>query len=151
MSVLRANRFIACLILSLFLSGCDSETAQTRQLLGKAENCDAASEACRITAEGLGVTLMLGPDVRPLIPFPVKLVFESGGAVQGNVVVDFQMPEMDMGVNRYRLQQSSATLWQGTATLPVCTVSRMDWIAIVEFSLDGQPYKLIYPFHSETN
>ncbi len=151
MSVRRTYWFGAGLFLLLALGACSTETEQMHRLLGKADNCDAANETCRISAEGISVSLTLGPDVKPLVMFPINLTFEGSGRISPDVVVDFQMQDMDMGVNRYRLQPSSPSVWEGEAMLPVCTVSRMDWIVIVEFMLDEQPYKLIYPFHSETN
>ncbi len=140
------------LILLLVLGGCSREAETVHVLLGQAEHCDAAAQTCLIDADdGLSISLRLGPEVKPLVPFPIELIVDGADAVPENVVVDFQMREMDMGVNRYRLRQSSPMQWEGTATLPVCTASRMDWTATVAFRLDGRPYKLIYPFQTMTN
>jgi len=133
------------------LYGCSGEADKTRQLLGTVSDCDAALESCRISAGGVNVSLALGPDVKPLVAFPMRLVIEGGDVAPQSVVADFQMQGMDMGMNRYRLLLSPQSDWRGTATLPVCTASRMDWLAVVEFTLDEQPYQAIFPFHTEAN
>lgn len=142
----------AVLMMLLALGSCGGEGEKTYQLLGTAEKCDSAIARCQIQAKGVTGSLTLGPDVRPLSPFPVHFAVEGAGEIDPqSVVVDFQMEGMDMGMNRYRLQSLSSSTWKGTATLPVCTTSRMDWKAVVEFSMDGQSYRLVYPFHTETN
>jgi hypothetical protein len=59
------------------------------------------------------------------------------------------MKGMDMGMNRYRLIAGEGN-WSGTATLPVCSASRMDWIALVEFSSGGKKYRAKFPFQTVT-
>ncbi len=52
----------------------------------------------------------------------------------------FQMAGMNMGFNRYEFRPLSAGVWAASATLPMCTASRTDWIA--ELELDGRLYTL---------
>jgi hypothetical protein len=141
---------VGCFVTAL-LFGCSGEEGKPRQLLGTASDCDAAVESCQIAGAGISVTLALGPDVKPLATFPMQLMIKAGEVVPQGVVVDFQMQGMDMGINRYRLQPSPTAGWAGTATLPICTASRMDWLAVVEFSLGEQSYQAVFPFHTETN
>jgi len=136
---------------ALSLLGCSDKGEHPRKLLGTAADCDAAIESCRIDAGAIHVTLTLGPNVKPLVSFPVQLQIEGGKVTDQSVIADFQMQGMDMGMNRYRLQAMGGAAWHGKATLPVCTASRMDWQAIVEFSLDGEPYRVVFPFHTEVN
>lgn len=139
------------LVLPLLLLACSNDNEPARKLLGTASGCDAATNACEISAGEIRLSLALGPNVKPLVDFPVRLMIQGGEVAEQSVIVDFQMKGMDMGMNRYRLQSSSPSVWQGHATLPVCTASRMDWLAIVEFSLSGRPYQAVFPFHTESN
>jgi len=139
------------LFILLSLLGCDNEVEQTRKELGTASGCDAAIESCQIVSGPISISLALGPDVKPLVSFPIELTIEGGGGYPQAVVADFQMQGMDMGMNRYRMQSSTQTVWRGKATLPICTASRMDWLAVIEFTLNGQPYRAVFPFHTEAN
>lgn len=141
----------AILFMLVSLFGCNDEVEQTRKVLGTASGCDAAIESCQIVNGPINVSLTLGPDVKPLVAFPVQLQIDGGEVIPHSVIADFQMQGMDMGMNRYRLQSLTQGKWNGKATLPVCTTSRMDWLAVIEFSLDGQPYSAIFPFHTESN
>lgn len=138
-------------VLSLLLLACGNGNEPARKLLGTASGCDAATKACEISAANIRLSLALGPNVKPLVGFPVRLRIEGGEVAEQSVSVDFQMKGMDMGMNRYRLQSIAPSVWQGHAILPVCSASRMDWLAIVEFSLSGRPYQAVFPFHTESN
>ncbi len=134
--------------LFLLISACDGEDRETRRQLGVAEGCDAAVTTCFVRDESITISLKMGPGVTPLQPFPLTLAIAGQKNAVENVLVDFQMQGMDMGSNRYRLQPQQG-VWQGRVTLPMCTASRMDWRAIIEFMLDGEPVQVVFPFHSE--
>lgn len=134
--------------LFLLMSACNGEDRETRRHLGVAEGCDAAVTTCFVRDRSLTISLKMGPGVTPLQPFPLTLAIAGQKNAVENVLVDFQMKGMDMGSNRYRLQPQQG-VWQGRVTLPMCTASRMDWRAIIEFMLDGEPVQVVFPFHTE--
>lgn len=120
--------------------------------LGTVSDCDVTRQSCTVTENEMSLTLALGPNVKALKPFPVQFGIEGGSSSDiENVVVDFQMEGMDMGINRYRLLQDDDRQWRGTATLPVCTVSRMEWYAELEFMRGDKRYRLRFPFAVDTN
>jgi hypothetical protein len=118
--------------------------------LGTASSCDAAVMACSIHHEKYSLTLLLGPHVKPLQPFHTKLKLKGADNMPKDVIVDFRMIGMDMGLNRYRLNRN-VDVWEGKTILPVCTASRADWMAVVEFTDDGQKYSANFPFHTDMN
>ncbi len=134
--------------LFLLISACDGEDRETRRHLGVSEGCDAAVTTCFVRDGSLTISLKMGPGVTPLQPFPLTLAIAGQKNAVENVFVDFQMQGMDMVSNRYRLQPQQG-VWQGRVTLPMCTASRMDWRAIIEFMLDGEPVQVVFPFHTE--
>lgn len=136
--------------LGLLGAACTGESSDPRRQLGIAADCDATAAACHVSDGEIDVSLRMGPGVKPLEPFPLSLVIKGGDVAAQSVVADFQMQGMDMGSNRYRLQPQEGG-WIATVTLPVCTASRMDWHAIVEFTLDGEPVQAVFPFHTEAN
>lgn len=129
--------------------GC-TDTDNTVVDLGAATGCDAAEMACTVKGKGITITLVLGPEVQPLKAFPVSLEIYGDQIEKGSVIADFQMQGMDMGVNRYRLLQRGEQ-WIGSATLPVCSRSRMDWFAQIEFVREGKRHLARFPFHTEAN
>lgn len=145
-----SQRLSVILFFMLMLYGCDNQDKLIVDL-GRSVDCDAAVSTCSVKKEGFVVKLSLGPDVHALNSFPLILDIEgeeSDIAVDG-VIADFQMQGMDMGINRYKLQSAEGK-WQGSITLPVCTTSRMDWYAQIEFMVEGVQYRARFPFQVGT-
>ncbi|WP_434777891.1 hypothetical protein [Neisseria sp. Ec49-e6-T10] len=72
---------------------------------------------------------------------PFSILYKSSKASERNVSVQFEMKNMDMGFNRYKLINSHNNTEQKEAQnvrLPVCTDHRMDYIATVK--VDNQAY-----------
>lgn len=143
-------RSVLASCLSLLIVACSGEKEEERRLLGSAEDCDAAVTTCRINSGNVVVSVRMGPDVQPLQAFPLNLTIEGGEVDTKSVVADFQMQGMEMGTNRYRLIPQPEG-WQAMVTLPLCTASRMDWLATIEFVLDGEPVLALFHFHTEAN
>lgn len=150
LAMMTIRQITGVLSLLLLLVACSGEKSDERRYLGSAENCDATLSSCRVSDGAISVALTMGPGVKPLQPFSFTLLIEGGEVAAQSVVADFQMQGMDMGTNRYRLQPQQGS-WQATVTLPVCSASRMDWLAVVEFTLDGEPLLAVFPFHTEAN
>ncbi len=132
-------------LLFLFIGGCtQSEQAEVVQV--EAVACDAAASTCQVEVDGKAVSLSLQPGLVPLKPFAISATIEDSGEI-GQVLLDFQMVGMEMGPNRYSLLLQEGQ-WQGSATLPVCTASRGDWVAILEFQRGSRHYRVHFPFTS---
>ena len=134
------------MLLQLFLVGCSKSIEFTE--LGLASDCDVAKNTCKVSHDRTDISMALGKDVIPLKPFDAVVTIDGIKVEPGSVIADFQMQGMDMGVNRYRMVGDSG-MWSGKITLPVCTASRMDWTAIVEFtSSDGQRFRARFLFET---
>ncbi len=140
---------ILAIIASIAISAC-SGNEESFYDLDSVKNCDASESACTVSGKDFNIKLKLGPNVVPLKSFPVELAITNSDEVvpAANVIIDFQMTGMDMGLNRYKLS-NSGNLWNGVVTLPVCVASRMDWIAIVEFTAQNRRYRAVFPFHTD--
>lgn len=139
------KKMISVLLL-LALVSCDSTESET-WLQVAVVDCDVALTTCHAVIDGRKVSLTLEPGLVPLKPFSVNAQIAGTPGVE-QVVIDFQMVGMDMGPNRYRLL-SGQNGWQGTATLPICGVSRMDWFATLEFRHGEKNYRLRFPFTTQ--
>lgn len=97
--------------------------------------CDAAG-VCQSRRDGRGITLRFLAPPSPLKAFPFEVRLRGFPADPPPVVrVRFEMPDMEMGLNRYRLEAAGAGRFTGRAVLPVCTTGRHDWRAVV--SVEG--------------
>ncbi len=134
--------------LMLIATACNNQDGKTVRYLGVADDCDASQSSCQISDGAVTVSLDMGPEVKPLQSFPLILTIEAGGHALENVLVDFQMQGMEMGSNRYRLVHQGEH-WAGSVIIPVCSASRVDWHAIVEFTVDGETVRAVFPFHTE--
>jgi hypothetical protein len=143
--------FAIAFVLSLKYSGSYISTTVDEQLqvvnLVSDPACDPVRQSCNALGGDVGVALQLGPGVRPLERFPVNVRL-SGIAPQDvdSVRVNFVMRHMDMGRNLYQLATDNAGAWTGSATLPICSSNRLDWVAVVEVTSQATQYTAEYPF-----
>lgn len=117
------------------------ESTASLQVAG---DCDVAERACSARGGELHFELQLGPPVRPMEAFDIRL--RGTPAADAQISVEFRMIGMDMGLNRYRLERAADGEWRGRAMLPVCTTGRSDWMAQVEIIQGGRRWVAELPF-----
>lgn len=93
---------------------------------------------CTFVHKGAPAQLRFSNQPEALRPFMLSLALPD----LKKATVSFQMTGMNMGFNLYELRPAPDGSWTTSVTLPVCTVSRVDWIA--ELNLDGQLYSLTF-------
>lgn len=103
--------------------------------------CPDPVAGCTFLHNGLPAKLQFSTQPMALKPFMLTITSEN--LRKGSA--SFQMSGMDMGFNRYDLRPDRSGSWSANVTLPVCTVSRVDWIA--ELDLDGRIYSLTFSLH----
>lgn len=96
--------------------------------------CADPVAGCTFLHKGLPANLRFSARPEALKPFELSIA----GPGLHKASASFQMVGMDMGFNRYDLKPGADGQWTARVTLPVCTVSRVDWVA--ELDLDGQLY-----------
>ena len=71
------------------------------------------------------------------------ITVENTPAETQQVSISFSMKDMDMGFNRYMLQQQSPRTWQAHQIhLPVCVEGRRDYIA--DITIGGQTFQTTF-------
>ncbi len=105
--------------------------------------CDPGRDICLATAEDFELRFGLGPDLRPLRVFPIRV--ELAGRQVDGILVDFLMRDMDMGINRFRLKALGPGRWAGEGVIPVCWVGRRDWIARLTIETAAGHYQADFP------
>jgi hypothetical protein len=139
-------------ILSLKYSGPGGgpQTAQRQvqevELIGDPQ-CDPSVGVCTAVKNDVVVAFGLDGEAKPLVPFPVRVQVHGIAAGETDrVEVEFLMPGMEMGLNRYRMEPAGSNIWRARVTLPVCTTGRTDWIAVVRTTSGDQVYTARFPF-----
>jgi hypothetical protein len=133
-------------LLALFTVGCERspDLGESSVPLVVSQSCEVQT-GCTASAGDMSVQFTLGPDLRALSPFPVRVVVPAGRSVD-SVTASFAMQGMDMGPNRYRLISDGAESWIGNVTLPVCASGRRDWTLHLDIASEGDRFVAEAPF-----
>lgn len=106
--------------------------------------CDLRRGPCTSALPGGGsLTFEITPHDIPLVR-PLELNVGTQGLNATDAEVDFSGVDMYMGFNRAKLEARAENRFSGSATLPVCTRTRMEWEARV--LLDTADGPLTVPF-----
>ena len=109
--------------------------------------CELQLGSCRFPLEDGGlVAFSIEPASIPLMQ-TLELAVRIEGLDVDGVQVDIRGLNMEMGLNRTRLQELGDGRWGGETILPICSQRRMIWEAAVQ--LDGTE-RLELPFRFET-
>ena len=96
--------------------------------------CDPTVETCQAKFNGHTLILVFLDKPSSMTPFRVRL--ESDSEQIDNILLDFKMPGMNMGINRYHLIKENS-YWQNQLVLPVCSLGRNDWVLTLELEQNG--------------
>lgn len=99
-------------------------------------SCQDLSQACLVKMDGAAIELSFSPE--PVLLKPFVLTVKAPNAKE--LVAVFTMVDMDMGINRYRLQLGEGGQWQAKIILPACISRRSDWLLMLE--VDGNKVKV---------
>jgi len=110
------------------------------RILGEAVDCLLSESACKVA----GYTLEFKDrPIRPLTPIKVEM---QTAANVSSVILDLEMLDMDMGVNRFKLVQEAEGIWKGEIMIPVCATGRRDWVANMLIESEQGNGKVVYSF-----
>ncbi len=133
---------IVLLVAGIYLQNLYKQDSGHAVTLNVIESCDLGRQSCNAKLKNKSVTLTLQQPVRYLQKIELMLVvdgFETGEITK--VLVDFSMPGMQMGINRYTLKPTNIdTVWQGMAIIPVCVSGRKDWQVKLYIDTDKTHY-----------
>jgi len=88
--------------------------------------CDPSLSACVVNYLNQNLEFRFKQKPSALKSFTVQV--ETSDIHISEILVDFRMKNMDMGVNVIRLKNSGSNNWSGEAILPVCSLGRIDWV-----------------------
>jgi len=99
--------------------------------------CDLRGGPCRREVAGGAVVFAITPADIPLMR-PLTMRVEVEDLPVSGVVVEVRGLNMDMGLNRTRLQQLESGVWTGETILPICSQREMKWEAAVRLDADSR-------------
>lgn len=98
--------------------------------------CPDPVAGCSFVSGGKPGALRFSESPKVLQPFTLSVQAEGLDRAEAA----FSMAGMDMGVNRYRLQQQPRGEWTAKVILPVCVTGRSDWL--LNLTLDGRSVRI---------
>ncbi|MFL9610807.1 hypothetical protein ACKF11_12045 [Methylobacillus sp. Pita2] len=98
--------------------------------------CEDIVRGCR--HDDLTIQAMTTPKV--MQAFKMRVTLPEAESVQAS----FDMQDMQMGINRYRLQQQPDGSWRAMVTLPVCVSGSSDWVMTLDIKRPSQPLRTQY-------
>jgi hypothetical protein len=114
-------------------------------------DCNPVDNPCMAGDAQHTVTLHFPEDVAYLKPFKMRVTpqgFENEMIEQ--VIVDFKMVGMDMGLNRFKLSsdvdEKGNVYYEGEGILPVCVSGRVDWSANTQIITTHKLYQATFEF-----
>ena len=111
-----------------------------------ATTCDIQKGVCQLTVNNTKIKVYTAKNIYYLKPFDFLVTVEKNeGFDIDSIYVDFKMNNMNMGVNRFKLQSEDGRLWQGKALLPVCVSGRAEWLAEVDIMAAETQHRFLFP------
>ena len=110
-------------------------------------DCDLRAGPCRHARSGGVITFAVEPRSIPLMQ-PLRLEVTTDGLDADEVLVEIRGLNMDMGLNRTRLQRNADGRWHGETILPICSQRRMHWEAAVRLK-GSERLEIPFPFSTE--
>lgn len=135
-----------------YLMGVSAPPVTTKlSLPSTVKNCNPVLDVCKASDHSHSVALRLDTSTRYLKPFEIEVTINGFNVTAIKTVsVDFNMVDMDMGINRFRLnqviQQETGIVYRGRGILPVCVTGRRDWQAVVEVDAGDTAYQAVFNF-----
>jgi len=112
--------------------------------IAPAQPCDLRAGPCSQPVAGGRVSFEISPNDIPLMQ-TLTLRLRADGLAPGNVEVDIRGLNMDMGLNRTRLEPAGEGHWEAETILPICSQRRMEWEAAVRLGPDPA-VEIPFPF-----
>lgn len=130
-----------------------SPAPATVRVLPVSADCEPLGHPCRASDGAVTLAFSLPQRVTPLASFTMTVQVQGEAARQVNV--QYLMQGMDMGLNLYPLVRQAAapagtgaSVWQAKGMLPVCSASRLDWVAVVTVESTSGRYQARFPFRA---
>ena len=109
--------------------------------------CDPSSTACNAKYLSHQIKFKFQKNPSALEPFTVYAEISDNHIKE--VLVDFRMKNMDMGVSIIRLKNMGNNRWAGEAVLPVCSLGRSDWISRLQIKSNNTQWYADFLFQQK--
>jgi len=99
--------------------------------------CDPTKNTCEFKYKKALFQLEFQGVPSGLVPFNV--IVKSKTALPEAIELSFDMEGMDMGYNKHNLKKKDSD-WSAKVILPVCSLSRNDWLVNVKLIFDSESH-----------
>ena len=98
--------------------------------------CNPVQKACEISLAGNIVSYRIIGSISALQKFQVEV--QALDIEIEDIQIKFLMHGMNMGKNDYALVNKQGSIWMQDVILPVCSLSRNNWISQLEIKYSGR-------------
>lgn len=117
------------------------------------QDCRPQQQWCDFVIANRQFRIKMPQHILYLQPFSVTLQqLSSGKTVADDVVLNFQMPNMSMGLNQFMAEQvdiRNTPEWQVPVLLPVCASGRTGWMMDLVMSVENVRYRIRFSVQVE--
>jgi len=140
--------FLFLALVSFFVARQWSSLFPDAVTLQSEANCDIAAGPCRSSLpDGGSLQLSITP-----VPIPLMQPLQVEVKVQNSQLTPLQLDitglNMEMGLNRTRLEPGAPGHWSGETILPICSQRRMHWQAALLLGDGTRQFRMAYPFYT---
>lgn len=116
-------------------------------------DCNIIEKGCLFSISNKQFQVLFVGTARTMKPFNILVQqnnFEAEDETKlRGISVEFTMPSMNMGINRFKLIKKNETniipKWQGKILLPVCVSKRVNWKMLVSIETEKDIFELNIP------
>jgi hypothetical protein len=148
------NKIILIVSLGIFISTYylgqllqDRNSDSTELLKMDYDFCDPSLATCVANYLKHQIKFSFKQAPSALKPFLIQL--DTTDIHVTDVLVDFKMENMDMGINIIRLKKTARNRWAGEAILPVCSLGRNDWTSRLQIKSSETQWYATFLFKQE--
>jgi hypothetical protein len=126
-----AGRVLGMVALAVLLSACGVETGTPAANVRL--SCPDPLAGCAARIGNRAMEVGMAGEIKALQPFQVWVRAPGAKKIQAN----FEMVDMNMGLNRYTLRPDAGGTFRAQVTLPICISGARDWIMTLDIDDDA--------------
>ncbi len=124
------SKLIICLLIMLFLYACSGKADKHKT--NKSADCLISSGLCSKKLGNIELELDITPKpVLSMKELNFRVTLKKADKIYKKLILDLNMPAMDMGLNRVTLNSESKNVYSGKGTIVKCKSGHTLWEATI--------------------
>lgn len=141
--------FVLAYLFGLFLKQREIQSENLDFITTVKSQCNPSLNVCSATVFDQNISFYFKQQPIPLKPFQVEA--ELNSLQPDEVYIIFEMEGMEMGFNKYQLNNAKNSVWKGIVVLPVCSLGRNDWVVNLYIKVKDKYERAVFYFEQKNN